>query len=86
MAARYYKVLKRKDFSGVVKKEKDKGKDKTMTEDKGKRKGVYPPAPYVWGDTDGKSRQDRSWEREKAAKADNPKTGADVGNIHKSCG
>ena len=35
LAAIYDKVLKRKDFSGVVNKKKDKGKDKTTTEDKG---------------------------------------------------
>ena len=28
-------ALKRKDFSGVVNKEKEKGKDKTTTEDNG---------------------------------------------------
>ena len=55
-------ALKRKDFSGVVNKEKDKdkGKDKTTTEDNGQQKRVYPPVLYVWGDTDGKSRQDKS--------------------------
>ena len=60
LAAIYDKVLKRKDFWGVVNKEgKEKGKYKT-TEDNGKRKRVYPPVLYVWGDTDGKSRQDKS--------------------------
>ena len=53
-------ALKRKDFSGVVNEDKDKGKDKTTMEDNGQRKCVYPPILYVWGDTDGKSRQDKS--------------------------
>ena len=53
-------ALKRKDFSGFVNKEKDKGRDKTTTGDNGLRNRVYPPVLYVWGDTDGKSRQDKS--------------------------
>ena len=41
-------ALKRKDFSGVVNKEKDKGKDETTTEDDGNRKGAYSPVLYGW--------------------------------------
>ena len=61
----YDKVLKRKDFSGVVnKEEKEKDKDKPMTDDKGKWKRVlYPPVVYVWHSADGRSRQDESWEK-----------------------
>ena len=58
MAAIYDNALKRKDFSGVVNK-KGKG-NKTAMKDDGKRKRVYPPVLYVWGDTDRKSRQDKS--------------------------
>ena len=35
LAAIYDKALKRKDFSGVVNKDKDKGKAKTTAEDNG---------------------------------------------------
>jgi len=50
MAAIYDKALKRKDFSGVVnKEEKEKAKDNTTTEDKGKRKRVHPPVLLVRG-------------------------------------
>ena len=62
MATIYDKVLKRKDFSGVVnKEEKEKDKDKPTTDDNGKRKRVlYPPVVYVWHSADGRSRQDES--------------------------
>ena len=61
MAAIYDKALKRKDFSGVVNKEEKENKDKTTTDDNGKRKrGLYPPVVYVWGSADGISRQDES--------------------------
>ena len=59
LAAIFDKALTRKDFPGVVNKEKGKG-NKTVMEDNGKRKRVYPPVLYVWGNTDGKSRQDKS--------------------------
>jgi hypothetical protein len=59
MAAIYDKALKRREFWGVVSKgEKGKGKDKTTTDDNGKRTRVYPSVLYVWGSADGKSRQD----------------------------
>ena len=41
-------ALKRMDFSGDVNQEKDKGKDKTTTEDDGKRKRAYSPVLYGW--------------------------------------
>ena len=87
MAAIYDKALKRKDFSGVVnKEEKEKeNKDKPTTDDNGKRKRVYPPVFVCVGQVLmvdlGKTKAEKKQEKEKAAKADDPKAGADVGKI-----
>ncbi|PPQ62804.1 hypothetical protein CVT24_000498 [Panaeolus cyanescens] len=59
MAAIYDKALKRKDFSGIVNKDK-KEEDKP---------------------TSGRTKAQKKEDKEKAAKADDPKAGADVGKI-----
>ena len=79
-------ALKRKNFSGVVNKEKDKGKDKTTTEDKWNRKGVYQSVLYVWGDTDGKSRQDTKLRKGKGCESGQSKGWRGCWEHHKSFG
>ncbi|CAA7263971.1 unnamed protein product [Cyclocybe aegerita] len=66
MAAIYDKALKRKDFSGIV------NKDKKAEESKEPSNGV---------DTKESKRKSKAKKKEKDAKADDPKAGADVGKI-----
>ncbi|KAF8887923.1 multidrug resistance-associated ABC transporter [Gymnopilus junonius] len=68
MAAIYDKALKRKDFSGIV--DKDKKAVVEVTE---------PPASPA--ETKRKDKAKKKKEKEQAAKADDPKAGADVGKI-----
>uniref|UniRef100_A0A8H8CJP6 Multidrug resistance-associated ABC transporter n=1 Tax=Psilocybe cubensis TaxID=181762 RepID=A0A8H8CJP6_PSICU len=70
MAAIYDKALKRKDFSGVVNKDK---KEEEVKES--------PSNGVETKESKRKSKAKKKEEKEKAAKADDPKAGADVGKI-----
>ncbi|KXN85925.1 ATP-dependent bile acid permease [Leucoagaricus sp. SymC.cos] len=67
MAAIYEKALKRKDYSGIIDKNKIEKPDEEKTGEDGHRKK--------------KSKAKKKAEKEQAAKADDPKAGADVGKI-----
>ncbi|KAF9555963.1 multidrug resistance-associated ABC transporter [Agrocybe pediades] len=72
MAAIYDKALKRKDFSGIV--NKDKAKEAEEIKDTAK------PA-VATKETKRKEKAKKKEAKEKAEKADDPKAGADVGKI-----
>lgn len=70
MASIYDKALKRKDYSGII----DKGKQKEA-EDKKAASAAPPP------NASDKPAKKTKEEKAKEAKADDPKAGADVGKI-----
>ena len=77
MASIYDKALKRKDFSGVTNKDKDE------IASKGCESKFFPASTsfffiHVFVD---KTKAQKEEEKGKAAKADNPKAGADFGKI-----
>ena len=78
MASIYDKALKRKDFSGVTNKEKEE------VADKGSKSRFcpilllfFPPSRFLIDKTKAQKKE----EKDKAAKADNPRAGADIGKI-----
>ena len=90
MAAIYDKALKRKDFSGIVNKDKkaDEAKAEPVAngvETKESKRGSLPKIftgknAFI-SKISGKSKAKKKEDKEKAAKADDPKAGADTGKI-----
>ena len=91
MSAIHDKALKRKDFSGIINKNKDREDEKKDKEDEkkaGDNKG-HPKAEGSQSSADNtmsnksssEDEKDKKAKREAKEKADNPKTGADVGKI-----
>jgi hypothetical protein len=77
MASIYDKALKRKDFSGVT--NKDKPEEVASNNSKGKLfRDIQLVLFTLW---QVKPRPKRRGDEDKAAKADDPKAGADVGKI-----
>ena len=77
MASIYDKALKRKDFSGVT------NKDKEEVASEGSESKFFPETAsfffiHTWVD---KTKAQKKEDKDKAAKADDPKAGADVGKI-----
>ena len=77
MASIYDKALKRKDFSGVTNTEKEE------VADKGSKSRFcpnlllfFPPSRFI-----DKTKAQKKEEKDKAAKADDPRAGADIGKI-----
>ena len=78
MASIYDKALKRKDFSGVTNKDKEEAASKSS------ESRFFPESAFFFFDhnlVDKTKTQKKSEEKDKAAKADDPKAGADVGKI-----
>ena len=79
MASVYDKALKRKDFSGVTNKDKEEA---TSTSSESK---LFPETAsffFIHTSVDKtKAQKKAEEEKDKAAKADDPKAGADVGKI-----
>ena len=77
MASIYDKALKRKDFSGVS------NKDKEEVASKDSKSKFFPERAFfffLYTLVD-KTKAEKKEEKDKAAKADDPKAGADVGKI-----
>ena len=77
MASIYDKALKRKDFSAVT------NKDKEEVASKGSESKYSPESAYFFSihTLVDKTKAQKKEEKDKAAKADDPKAGADVGKI-----
>ena len=76
MASIYDKALKRKDFSGIT------NKDEKEVASKDAKSKFFPETPFLSIHTlVDKTKAQKKEERDKAAKADDPKAGADVGKI-----
>ena len=78
MASIYDKALKRKDFSGVTNNDKEEAENKSSESKFLSRICILFREPQIVGKT---KAQKKSEEKDKAAKADDPKAGADVGKI-----
>ena len=79
MTSIYDKALKRKDFSGVT------NKDREDVASKGSKSNFFPGFGslfffFIHALVD-KTKEQQKKEKDKAAKADDPKPGADVGKI-----
>ena len=77
MASIYDKALKRKDFSGVTNKEKEEVADKGS-------KSTFCPNLFLFFLLHAlidKTKAQKKEEKDKAAKADDPRAGADIGKI-----
>ena len=77
MASIYDKALKRKDFSGVTNKDK---KEVASTDSKSRFFPEYAIFFFIHNLVD-KTKAQKKEEKDRAAKADDPKAGADVGKI-----
>lgn len=85
MAAVYDKALKRKDYSGIVNKEKEAIEKNTSNEEANKidSKGTVPLFPVISNLMEklDKKKEKEKAQKEKDATADDPRAGADVGKI-----
>ena len=78
MASIYDKALKRKDFSGTTK--KDKQEEVESKDSKSKFCPGTPSFSFIHSQVE-KNKAQKKEDKDKAAKADDPKAGADVGKI-----
>jgi hypothetical protein len=79
MASIYDKALKRKDFSGIT--NKDKPEEEVASQSSESK--FFPESASIFSNHTlvDKTKAQKKEEKDKAAKADDPKAGADVGKI-----